>query len=40
MMVFLFLGYDKYLVDIKAPAASLDEFYAGVLPDSSDEDSD
>jgi hypothetical protein len=40
MTVLWYLGYSRYLAEIKAPAASLNKFYAGVLQDSTDEDSD
>jgi hypothetical protein len=40
MTVLWYLGYGRYLAEIKAPAASLNEFYVGVLPDSTDEDTD
>jgi hypothetical protein len=38
MTVLWYLGYGSYLAEIKAVATSLDEFYAGVLPDSTNED--
>jgi hypothetical protein len=40
MTVLLYLGYGRYLAEIKPPAASLEKFYAGVLPDSTNEDTD
>ncbi len=40
MTVVWYLGYSRYLAEIKVLSASLDEFYAGVSPDSTDEDTD
>jgi hypothetical protein len=40
MIVLWYLGYGRYLAELGSPTASLDEFYAGVSPDSTDEDTD
>jgi hypothetical protein len=40
MTVLLYLGYGRYLAEIKPPAASLEEFYEGILPDSTNKDTD
>ncbi len=40
MTVLWYLDYGRHLAEIKAPAALLEEFYAGVLPDRTDEDTE